>query len=315
MEQSGPLTTKHFSSLQEMETSSWLANIKDQFNNDIWPKECVRCKRDEETGQESVRLRAISFDKHQSRKDYLIVDVLLDNICNGACQFCSKLASTKIGGLISKDYVIRNNANQFWELPTDKIIQLDISGGEPSASANCKNLLENLPPNVRSVRINTNCSLLLEGLESLTQKGISVTITASFDGLYVVHDYVRWPITWNKFYTNLSTYKNMPGINVNLWTTLNTLNINDLDNIFNFVNEHKIHHSYSCLVHPAALDIRYTNRLTTRAKIKFQNSNDDRLIQLSKNIAIDKDNEDELRKFIDIQDKLRNIKIEDYITF
>jgi sulfatase maturation enzyme AslB (radical SAM superfamily) len=69
-----------------------------------------------------------------------------------------------------------------------------------------------------------------------------------------VHDFVRWPITWDKFYKNLMVYKNMP-VKLNLWTTVSVLNIDDLLNIISFAQEHGIDHSYAYLTTPSELAV------------------------------------------------------------
>jgi MoaA/NifB/PqqE/SkfB family radical SAM enzyme len=73
---------------------------------------------------------------------------------------------------------------------------LDINGGEPSSSTNYLQLLDQLPPNVRYLRLNTNGSRVIKVLPDLVKKGIEVTVTVSLDGIGNIHDYVRWPIKW-----------------------------------------------------------------------------------------------------------------------
>ena len=185
-----------FESLSHMDASDWLQYVKlhDQ------PAECVRCLETELVNGTSIRLNAIKFDQIQTRPDYLVVGGVLDNICNSGCLSCDENHSTKIGSLLSKTYPIVDNTNRFWRLPTDRIVHLDINGGEPSASKNYRNVLKNLPDNVRSVRINTNCSLIIDEIKLLVDRGVQVTVTVSLDGIEETHDQVRWPIQWDRFY-------------------------------------------------------------------------------------------------------------------
>jgi sulfatase maturation enzyme AslB (radical SAM superfamily) len=303
-----------FTSLEEMESSEWLKKIKDQFANNQWPGNCERCKQTEEINGTSVRLHSIELDKKKKLDNYLQVGGVLDNICNSACQSCNASLSTKIGSLINKSqYPIVDNSDIFWKLPQDRIEFLDINGGEPSASANYKKILNNLPPNLRSLRVNTNGSKLIPVLEEINQRGVEVTVTVSFDGIDLVHDYVRWPIKWKKFQENFMTYKAYNLHELNFWTTVHALNINNLENIFNFVQEHKLNHSYALLHAPHELNVGYKNWLTNKAKEKYANSNNDELRKLSAKIATGENNETFLKDFIAKQDKLRNINIENYI--
>ena len=258
-----------FNSLEEMDESLWLRNVKLSMHKGIWPKWCERCQQTEQLNQTSIRLNAIEFDKLQKQEDYLSVGGVLDNICNSACLTCNEDLSTLIGGLKSKTYPIVDNSNKFWELPLDRIVHLDINGGEPSASKNYKDILANLPKNIKSVRLNTNCSTVLEELIPLTNRGVHVTVTVSLDGIGSVHDFVRWPIKWEKFYKNLMTYKAMP-IQLNLWTTVSALNVDDLPNIIEFAKQHNIDHSYAYLKSPAELDVKNKDTPESLAYIQEQ---------------------------------------------
>jgi sulfatase maturation enzyme AslB (radical SAM superfamily) len=209
---------------------------------------------------------------------------------------CNEYCSTKIGSLISKTYPIINNTNRFWSLPVQRIVKLDINGGEPSASKNYLNVLQNLPINVQEVRINTNCSSIIEEVEHLLNKGIKVVVTVSLDGIEETHDYVRWPIKWDKFYTNLMTYKNMPGIELNTWTTVSALNIHNFAAIQQFVTEHQLDHSYAFLHEPDPINVKYTNNLTDPYKSLFPNK-----------VAVDKNNQTELDEFVKTQKELRGL--------
>lgn len=281
-----------FDSLQEMEDSEWLYKTRQL----IWPQECVRCRETEALEQDSVRVHTIRFHQQQTRRDYLIVGGVLDNICNSGCLTCDENHSTKIGSLTSKTYPIVDNTNRFWNLPVNRVVKLDINGGEPSASKNYLNVLQNLPPSVQEVRINTNCSIVIEEVKQLIARGVRVVVTVSLDGIEETHDYVRWPIKWDKFYMNLMTYKNMPDIELNTWTTVSALNIHNFTAIKQFVTKHQINHSYAFLHDPDPVNIKYVNTLTEPYKSLFPN-----------NVAIDRNNQTELDEFVNNQKELRGL--------
>jgi sulfatase maturation enzyme AslB (radical SAM superfamily) len=275
-----------------MEDSEWLYKIKQL----IWPKECIRCRETEALEQDSIRVHTIRFHQQQDKNDYLIVGGVLDNICNSGCLTCDENHSTKIGSLTSKTYPIIDNTNCFWQLPVNRIVKLDINGGEPSASKNYLNVLQNLPPNVKEVRINTNCSSIIDEIEHLIKRGIKVVVTVSLDGIEETHDLVRWPIKWDKFYNNLIVYKNMPGVELNTWTTVSALNIHNFTAIQQFVTTNQINHSYAFLHDPDPISIKYTNTLTSPYKSLFPDI-----------VAVDKDNQIELDEFIKKQKELRGL--------
>jgi MoaA/NifB/PqqE/SkfB family radical SAM enzyme len=252
-----------------MEASSWLANTKALFRFDTWPKECQRCQEIETENSSSIRMHAIALDRLETQKDYLQVGGVLDNVCNAACQTCTPEYSTRIGALNGKTFPVIDNSNRFWNLPQERIVHLDINGGEPSYSKNYKRLLTNLPSNLRTLRLNTNCNVVLTELTDIAASGIEITVTVSCDGIGPVHEFVRWPIKWETFYKNLMTYKTMP-IKLNLWTTVSILNVDDLPNIQAFAQEHGIDHSYAYLKKPWELSVDNTDVAARDAYISKQ---------------------------------------------
>jgi sulfatase maturation enzyme AslB (radical SAM superfamily) len=287
-----------FDNLSAMDSSTWQTQISQSMINNIWPPECIRCEQTETISNSSIRLNAIEFHKQQTQEDYLTVGGVLDNICNSACLTCNEDHSTKIGSLISKQYKIVDNTNRFWDLPQDRIVHLDLNGGEPSASKNYKQVLANLPKNVKSIRVNTNGSIVIEELEGIVARGIEVIVTISLDGIGEVHDYVRWPIKWDKFYANLLKYHSMNLTQLNTWTTVSALNLKDLNNILTFVKENNILHSYALLSQPEVLNVKYKNSLTEGAIFPKE---------LTDHVAVDRCNQDELDAYLKKENKLRNL--------
>ena len=193
----------------------------------------------------------------------------MDNVCNAACLSCNETLSTRIGSLNGAGFPVYNNLERFWSLPQDRILHLDINGGEPSYSKNYKKLIANLPPNLRTLRLNTNCSTVLHELTDIAGRGIEVTVTVSCDGIGQMHEFTRWPISWQTFYDNLMQYKTMP-VQLNLWTTVSVLNVNDLTNIQTFAREHGIDHGWAYLKQPDQLSVDNTDTVARDSYILKQ---------------------------------------------
>jgi MoaA/NifB/PqqE/SkfB family radical SAM enzyme len=162
--------------------------------------------------------------------------------------------STKIGSLTSKDYKKINNYDNFFSLPQDRIVEVDVNGGEPTASPNYKRLLKNLPTSTKIIRINTNGSRVIPEIEELLKKEMRVIITLSFDGtetfmimlvgLYygkIIKRSVAKYIELRKQYTTLR---------LNFWTTVSCLNVGDLGNIIEYAKKVGIDHSYGFCIRP-----------------------------------------------------------------
>lgn len=310
---------KTFKSFDDMESSEWLQTIKGEMSSSKWPKECVRCETTEKLNGHSIRKSAI--DRHRilyaQNKEYLIVGGVLDNICNSACISCNENLSTKIGSLHSKNYPRYNNYDKLKTFPLERIFELDVNGGEPSASKNYKKLLQNLPPNVKIIRINTNGSKYIEELPSILERGIRVIITLSIDGVGDVHDYTRWPIKWNNHKIMVERYLELrhryPKLcNIDSWTTVSCLNVGDLDNIYEYVTKLKIGHQYGLLVDPVPMNIEYTNSFTIHARQIIKDSKYPLVKNLLPKLASRENNTKELKEFLSKQDQLRNINYQNY---
>jgi sulfatase maturation enzyme AslB (radical SAM superfamily) len=204
---------------------------------------------------------------------------------------------------LSKEYTKINNSALINTLPVERIVQMDINGGEPSASPNYLKLLENLPPNVKHLRVNTNGSRLITVLPDLVKRGIKVTVTVSLDGIGSRHDYVRWPVKWQDVEHNIQTYQNMGLHELNTWTTVSALNIGDLKNIFSYVEQNNLKNSWALLENPSVLSVKHSNHLTRQADVPDE---------LKHIVASGEDNTVELQLWTAAQDHTRGIKLWDY---
>ena len=309
-----------FKTFEELDKSKWLDDIKDTMAKDKWPTECRRCQQTEEVGGESIRTKSIERHKilHPRKDDYLVVGGVLDNICNSACQTCNSGLSTKIGSLESKNYTKVNNYETFWKLPQNRIIEVDVNGGEPTASKNYKKILANLPPNTKIVRMNTNGSRMIKELETILRNRTMVIVTLSLDGTGDVHDYVRWPIKWKNFTKTVKAYKDLqkqyPLLKLNCWTTVSSLNVENLPSILDYVTEHGLDHDWAFLNTPDPLNVKYRNKFTSGAKQKLLESSYPVCRDIGEKIAVAQDNNSLLELFIKKQDKLRNLDIKDYFN-
>ena len=310
-----------FKTFHELRKSAWLKKIKEKMENNQWPDECIRCKQTEEITGESIRTKSTTRHKmlYPLKEDYLVVGGVLDNVCNSACQTCNATLSTKIGSLGHKKYIKINNFQKFFELPQDRIIEVDVNGGEPTASKNYKKLLANLPHKTKIVRMNTNGSRMINELIDLLKNKIMVIVTISFDGTEAVHDYVRWPIKWEKFIKTVAKYKKLQEqyklLKLNFWTTVSCLNIKNLPNILDYASSSNIDHAWAFLNTPDVLNVKYKNLFTVETKIEFLSSNNKTLQNIATHIAIEPDNSEQLLLFIKRQDYIRKININDYFNF
>jgi sulfatase maturation enzyme AslB (radical SAM superfamily) len=311
-----------FDSYDEMMSSRWLSTTKKLFASDQWPTECVRCKDQEEIGLKSDRLEWIDFHKDlliDHGSDYLTVSMMLDNICNTACQFCSPHISSKLASLQPVPLKIRQVGSYEEKLPLHRITQIDLEGGEPSNSKNVKQLLTNLPQRVNTIKMYTNARSFLDELVPVAERGIKIQISISLDGVGAVQEYIRWPTQWSEFCETIEQYKELQirfpdTVSLCFKTTTCALNLADVPNIINFAEKQNIVHSMSQLAYPQALHISYENSYTISARKQLEKSPSELCQKLAQGVATQKENQQEIDKFIDQQDTLRKISIKDYIV-
>lgn len=303
-----------FKTYEDLENSDWNKEKQHQMDKDIWPQECERCKTTEELNQTSIRKNTIQ--RHDLLKyyksDYLIVGGVLDNVCNNACISCNENLSTTIGYLKNAQVKL-NNIEKFFNLPQERIVELDLNGGEPTTSPNYKKILENLPASVKFVRINSNGSKYFDLIETLLEKKIKVILTLSIDGVDKIFEYTRFPIKWHTFEDVVDQYvklrSNSKYLLIDFWTTLSALNVFDIDNIIEFADSKNIPHQYSPLVTPKSISIRKTNAITRRALTILNPDKHSNLLQM---IATEEDNTEEIQNFLNHQDSLRKIHRQDF---
>jgi sulfatase maturation enzyme AslB (radical SAM superfamily) len=311
-----------FDTFDELNSSEWLTKVKQQMQNNIWPNECFACREKESNGVKSLRQH--HNDKHLENvlinENYLKVEIATDNICNSACQFCYPGASTKIGSLTDKNYLRINNMPKFIQVPQDRIIQVDIVGGEPSYSPVAKEFIKNLPPTVKSLRFTTNGSRVMTELIPLLEQGIKIKVIVSFDGVGLVYEYVRWPVKYSIVKDTIVQYRELtkryPNLTLSTFTTICSLNVVNVDEIFLVTDDIGLSPDltvFNFLVWPKELDARFKNLATLTAIEKFKNSSDARLVRISNMIAVNVDNQEEFDNYVTTQDTLRSINIKNYL--
>lgn len=295
----------NFDNYDDIKNHSWIRKLHSQFTNNSWPDECVRCKLSEDNGDESIR---IHFNKLHSKyysinPEYIVLGGILDNKCNSACQTCGAMSSSLIGKLEGKTITIDNYEKILPLL--SHVVQLDINGGEPTISSLYKKVLMQISPST-NIRLNTNAITFFSEIDELLNDDRYVTITMSLDGINKIYEYIRWPAKWNVVTKVHEQYKKLSeryaNLELNFWVTLNALNIGDYYNIKKYSDGIGIPYSYGILQTPEPLNIKYKNVFTAAYSGGIGNNL----------VASEADNNIELTRFLETQDKIRNISYKDY---
>lgn len=302
-----------FDSLEEIEQSTWLKTVKTTLEKDQWPSECIRCQKSEEVGLDSIR--TISNRQHEKfikiREDYLVIDVVADTICNAACPICSEDLSSTIAKLKLIPINQFNGKYYLDQFPKERILQLDLLGGEPGASKRSKNILANLKdyPNLQTIHLSTNGSVKIKELEPILMKGIRVELVISMDGTGSIFEYARFPIKWKTFLSTIKYYCNLrekySNLSLLLWSSISALCLGDLDNMISFSQLHNIPLNGSAIEFPAPLGITNKNFVTLAAKEKLSNNDNEFIKKILISVATENENDSSLIEFLEQNDSIR----------
>jgi molybdenum cofactor biosynthesis enzyme MoaA len=296
-----------FKSLKELKESKWYADLLDKQTAGEWPDECNICKIQEQNNQLSIRQTSNLRHKIYSliNPNYIVLEISPNNVCNSACQTCESSKSTFYAKLAGKKQLKMLSEELVFSLLTNDVIQLDLAGGEPLYSKLSLQILNDLPKNIKWLRINTNASNYFDFTQILENK-VSCELTLSIDAVGHLFNYIRWPLEWTKVDSNIQKWiklrEKYPQLRLGINAVVSALNIGHLSEIKDYANQHNIGLYYSYLRNIDELNVKYKNFLTLPATNAEYNLP----------IAVDKDNTEDLMRWFEKNDKMRGISYQDY---
>ena len=305
-----------FSDLTGLENSQWLKDVKEKFARDEWPAECTRCEQAEKIGQASFRLLA---DKDHIKfqainQDYVIVDLFVNNTCNAACAICGP----RLSSLKSKMYDLPeskfNGLVELEKVPKDRILQINLGGGEPSVDPITREFVNNIPADhsfLNKVKINSNGSRNMSEIIPMLDAGINVRMSLSMDGTGSIFEYCRFPLSWSKFQKVLEYYQTLSLKYSNLelvtWSAYSALSIIDLPNMIRFSEAVGVRGLGTIVSHPDWLLMSNKNFLTLQAKSTLLQSDQQLALQYALLLATDEtDTSDKFVESVKYMDSKRN---------
>lgn len=212
--------------------SSDINSIRDQFLENVQPRECYSCWQAESAGVDSKRLRALrDFPDVETRvrSGYtydkpLSLDLKFGNICNNKCRTCTSFASSQWvpeerdrvegrDGLwnrmrIQGRWPDRNSAvwQDLTELASDVHV-LEFYGGEPLLIAQHKEILHQSVANRQAVNTtlsyNTNGTVFPGDYLELWGEFKRVHLSFSIDAIDLQFNYIRHPADFDQIILNL----------------------------------------------------------------------------------------------------------------
>lgn len=241
-------------SLSDYSNSELVNQIKEEFQQGIWPQGCDRCRIEESAGIQSKRQLDYSrwgseYQKYDlNREDFITASIAFGNTCNLKCITCGPGPSSRwqkeylelYGKEIKHFKFYKKNFVADFIKQTDKIIHLDIPGGEPFLSGvdEQKELLRHYIQQGQSKQISlhytTNAQIFPDpSWWSLWKHFKEVDLQLSIDGVEARYEYIRFPASWPTLIDNVNRYlqaqHDLENIRLSVSHTVSAYNIYYLD--------------------------------------------------------------------------------------
>jgi organic radical activating enzyme len=301
--------------------------IRKQMLNGERPEMCERCFKEEDAGLESAR---INWNRrwYDPSREYSIrekpnieyVDLRLGNLCNLKCRMCNPYSSNQWieewNSVVTKAELVPNfkisdeeavrlskmdwpTKIKTWESLieiADTIEEIYLTGGEPTLAIEQYKLFDiliekDLAKNIK-LKYNTNLTNIPKKMVEYWEKFKKIQINASIDAYGELNRYIRYPTSWTSVEKNMDRFVTMPNVEVQLHCTVQTYNILNLNDLFNWMKNYENIKLYlNILNHPRSLNIRilpkqlkllaeqrlepYLDLPKVKETIKYMNSVDD----------------------------------------
>ena len=229
------------SKVVEFKDIQYLKNIRNSWDQQIFPKPCSACELAEKTGVSSRRLGANQWYKDNgydnSNVELIRLDYWVGDTCNLRCAICGPHYSSAWKQELNVSTGFKKSVtNYFWkQMDLSTIRWVHFNGGEPLLSKTHIEFLQALP-NKEQVHINynTNATILPDQtLLELWRQFKLVQIDFSIDDIESRFEYQRYPANWTQVKDNLQWYIDHAPHNcmfaVN--TTVSVLNYFNLENL------------------------------------------------------------------------------------
>lgn len=225
--------------ISQYRNSSWLKNLQYQFIQGKKPAGCARCWKEEDAGIKSRR--QLDYQRHKQKltdlnlreKDFVIVGVAFNNLCNLACRICGPWASSSWVSEHNKQnpgselkasnwHKTGKNINELYEYSKNACI-IEIVGGEPFLS----DFTEHYDFLSKFVEAGNSQDVILhyitnatvfpgEKYKELWQYFKEVEIQLSIDDIEHRFEYNRWPANWDSVYKNIKAFQFYADTNNNI---------------------------------------------------------------------------------------------------
>jgi hypothetical protein len=242
--------------------------------------------------------------------------IAASNFCNATCVTCGSGSSSAWGELLTTKKTIplvdRASINNVDYAHAEFV---GFKGGESTMIRAHWDIVEQLIEHDNCdclISFTTNGSFdLTDRQKSLLNQFKNVNFNFSIDGVGLVFEYMRYPISWRKLIDNVA-WAEQQGFYVSASYTISNLNIMYYDQTVGWFNENRIRYVENPVYDPVFFAPR---SLSASLKKQISASTDSALVHrlLSQHSTVDDSNYAEFLKQIQLQDQLKHIHIQDYL--
>jgi len=273
--------------LVEIQQSSHMQNLRQQFLDGNKPQTCRKCWNEERAGRTSKRMHTLDRLKHvindetwtADAKPLMFLDLKLGNICNLKCRICGSWSSSQFAAEELKwtdknqqketfaYQMLRAGAwprdNQtFWQQidqHLSDIRYIEFTGGEPFMIQEHFDMLQGIVDrgiaHQVEIHYNTNGTQYPEQAPAIWRHFKTVEIALSIDDIAERFEYQRSNAVWVEVLKNVERFRQlrliMPNIQLQCCTTVNVFNVRYLRHVADWIDYQGFDFVYWNMLHDA----------------------------------------------------------------
>jgi len=275
-------------SLSEIQNSTAMKTLREDFLAGKKPQNCRRCWNEERAGRTSKRMHTLDRLKHMidatvswtsDAMPLMFLDLKLGNICNLKCRICGSWSSSQFAAeeirfnrgeetrgsfayQMLKDGAWPRESAEFWadlDQHLDNIRYIEFTGGEPFMIKEHFQLLQKLVDTGRAAQVeihyNTNGTQYPEEGEAIWKHFKHVEIALSIDDVEHRFEYQRSNAVWTDVVANTERFRQLRSRNSNITLqaccTINVFNVYYLETVAQWLIQQKFDFIYWNMMHDA----------------------------------------------------------------
>jgi MoaA/NifB/PqqE/SkfB family radical SAM enzyme len=246
--------------IEDAWNSSYMQELRSNFNKNIRSKGCKHCWKEQALGLKPMRFDSYGYNVPESQVEKpespMRVEINASNVCNLRCRICWSHASSRWIKEAKELYNVDGEIHLNMTPDNQHIIrqwvphftQIGFFGGEPLMSEENLELMrycvETGHSSHISLLINTNATVYSDEIVLLFKQFKNVYLNFSIDDIGARFEYQRSGAKWKDVVENMKKYIQHGGFNggdqmeIKICCSVTSMNIYYFPEFFEFMNEH-----------------------------------------------------------------------------